>query len=173
MKALSFELEYAKEDNGDLLDSNAWNALVAWQFETAWKPKISYRYAVFEGDDPNTAENEAFDGLWTGFYDWGAWWQGEIAGEYFASNSNLVSSQLRVHAKPNDAIGTGLILYDFTLDNTESAGITSDNLAHGARLVHGLVVERQLHREPGGGLRASRPRPWKRDSIATRTSTTE
>ena len=129
LKPLSFELEYAKEDNGDALDSSAWNALVAWQLETAWKPKISYRYAVFEGDDPNTEENEAFDGLWTGFYDWGAWWQGEIAGEYFASNSNLVSSQLRVHAKPNDAIGTGLILYDFTLENTASAGTTSDNLA--------------------------------------------
>jgi hypothetical protein len=121
-------LEYAKEDHGDLLDSSAWNALVGWQLETAWKPKISYRYAVFEGDDPDTAKNEAFDGLWTGFYDWGTWWQGEIGGEYFLSNSNLISNQLRVHAKPNDSIGTGLILYDFHFDNTASAGVTSDNI---------------------------------------------
>ena len=122
LKALSFELEYAKEDNGDLLDSTAWNALAAWQLDTAWKPKISYRYAVFEGDDPNTDANEAFDGLLTGFYDWGAWWQGEIAGEYFASNSNLISSQLRVHAKPSEAISTGLIFYDFTLENIGIGG---------------------------------------------------
>ena len=96
-KALSFEAEYALEDNGDALDSTAWNVLVAYQLEMAWKPKISYRYAFFEGDDPATPENEAFDWLLTGFYDWGAWWQGEIAGEYFVSNSNLISHQLRVH----------------------------------------------------------------------------
>jgi hypothetical protein len=128
LKALSFELEYAKEDNGDLLDSSAWNAQVGWQFEGAWKPKVSYRHAVFEGDDPNTPKNEAFDSLLTGFYDWGSWWQGEIAGEYFASNSNLVSDQLRVHTKPNDAIGTGLIFYDFKLDQA-APGVTSKSLA--------------------------------------------
>ena len=60
LKALSFELEYAKEDNGDLLDSEAWNALVAYQFDTAWKPKLSYRYAFFEGDNPATTKNEGF-----------------------------------------------------------------------------------------------------------------
>jgi alginate export protein len=129
LKALSFEFEYAMEDNGDLIDSTAWNAQVGWQLETAWQPKITYRYAVFEGDDPNSTANEAFDGLWTGFYDWSSWWQGEIAGEYFASNSNLITNTIRVHAKPNDAIGTGLILLDFHLDNTASAGVTSDNLA--------------------------------------------
>ena len=129
LKALSLELEYAMEDNGDLIDSTAWNALVGWQFEGAWTPKLTYRYAVFEGDDPGTTKNEAFDGLWTGFYDWGSWWQGEIGGEYFLSNSNLISNQVRVHAKPTESIGTGLILYDFHFDNTESAGVTSDNIA--------------------------------------------
>ena len=128
LKALSFEVEYAKEDNGDLIDSDAWAAQVGWQLDTAWTPKISYRFAVFEGDDPNTTANEGFDGLWTGFYDWGAWWQGEIAGEYFASNSNLISNQLRVHTKPSDSIGTGLILYDFKSDQ-EVPGSTSKDLA--------------------------------------------
>jgi hypothetical protein len=128
LEALSFEAEYAMEDNGDLIDSTAWNALAGWQFEGSWKPKLSYRYAVFEGDDPNSTANEAFDGLWTGFSDWGSWWQGEIGGEYFLSNSNLISHQLRVHAKPNDSISTGLIFYDFTFDNAESAGVVSDDL---------------------------------------------
>jgi alginate export protein len=128
LKALSFEFEYAKEDNGDLIDSDAWNAQVGWQFEGAWSPKLSYRYAVFAGDDPNSTANEGFDGLWTGFYDWGSWWQGEIAGEYFASNSNLVTNQLRLHTKPNESIGTGLIFLDYTLDQ-EQPGLTSDHLA--------------------------------------------
>jgi hypothetical protein len=129
LKALSFELEYVQEDNDDLLDSTAWNALAAYQFDSTWQPKLSYRYAVFEGDDPATAENEAFDGLLTGFYDWGTWWQGEIAGEYFVSNSNLISHQVRLHVTPNEAISTGLIVYDFQLDRPESAGVTADDVA--------------------------------------------
>jgi hypothetical protein len=128
-KGLSFEAEYALEDNGDALDSTAWNALAAYQLDMAWQPKVSYRYAFFEGDDPATPENEAFDSLLTGFSDWGEWWQGEIAGEYFVSNSNLISHQLRVHAQPSEAISTGLIFYDFVLDNAASAGVTSDDVA--------------------------------------------
>ena len=128
-KALSFAAEYALEDNGDALDSTAWNVQAAYQLEMAWQPKISYRYAFFEGDDPATPENEAFDSLLTGFHDWGEWWQGEIAGEYFVSNSNLISHQLRVHAQPTEAISTGLIFYDFVLDNPASAGVTSDDVA--------------------------------------------
>jgi hypothetical protein len=128
-KRLSFELEYAIEDNGNALDSTAWNALVGYQLDTAWEPKVSYRYAIFEGDDVATPANEAFDGLLPGFYDWGEWWQGEIAGEYFVSNSNLISHQLRVQLNPNDAIGTGLIFYDFLLDKPASAGVTSDAVA--------------------------------------------
>lgn len=132
LKALSFDGEYAKEDNGAALDSTAWNAQVAYQFDMGWKPKLSYRYAFFEGDNPATSRNEAFDGLFTGFYDWGSWWQGEIAGEYFLANSNLISHQLRIHTTPNDAVGTGLIFYDFLLDRPESFGpqVTSDQVGY-------------------------------------------
>src|SRR5262245_46268627 len=38
LKPLSLEFEYAIEDNGDLVDSTAWNAQVGWQFDTTWKP---------------------------------------------------------------------------------------------------------------------------------------
>lgn len=131
VRALSFEAEYIKESNGDLLDSNAWSVLAAYQLDSGWKPKFSYRYAIFEGDDPATAQNEAFDSLLTGFSDWGSWWQGEIAGEYFLGNSNLISHQVRIHATPSEAVSTGLIFYDFLLDHPQSAGpsITSDKAA--------------------------------------------
>ena len=132
LKALSFEAEYAEEDNGDALDSTAWNVLAAYQFSSRWQPKLSYRYAFFEGDDPATAKNEAFDGLLTGFSDWGSWWQGEIAGEYFVSNSNLISHQVRLHVTPTEAISTGLIFYDFQLDKPASFGptVTSDDVGY-------------------------------------------
>jgi alginate export protein len=121
---LSFEAEYAHEANGDLLKSDAWTALAAYQLsKLAWKPKISYRYAYFEGDKPNTTTHEGFDMLLPGFYDWGTWWQGEIAGEYFISNSNMISHQLRVHFTPSESVGTGLIAYSFKLDQLPGPGL--------------------------------------------------
>jgi hypothetical protein len=120
---LSFELEYASERNGDALDSNAWTLLGAYELsETSWKPTLSYRYAFFQGDDPETVTNEAFDPLFLGFYDWGTWWQGEIAGEYFLSNSNLKSHLFRVHVSPNDALGGGLMFYQFAFDQPGAVG---------------------------------------------------
>jgi hypothetical protein len=128
---LSFQFEYASERNGDVLHSNAWNVLGAYEFSTApWKPKLSYRYASFQGDNPDTKANEAFDPLLPGFSDWGSWWQGEIAGEYFLSNSNLRSQQFRAHVTPTDKIGGGLIFYDFRIDQPKSYGPTvTDNHA--------------------------------------------
>ena len=92
---LSFEVEYAAERNGDALSSNAWTLQGAYQLSNAvWKPTFTYRYAFFEGDNPATSANEGWDPLLLGFYDWGYWWQGEIAGEYFLSNSNLRSQSV-------------------------------------------------------------------------------
>src|SRR5437660_8457627 len=120
---LSFEVEYAYEKNGNLMHSTAYSALGAYQLSRlAWKPKFSYRYAFFEGDNPNTPENEAFDPLYVGFYDWGSWWQGEIAGEYFLSNSNNISHQARLHLSPTDALGWGVMGYWFRLPQPASFG---------------------------------------------------
>ena len=129
---LSLGAEFAQEENGDLLSSTAWMAQGAYQLsKVAWKPKLSYRYAFFQGDDPNTTTNEGFDSLLPGFYDWGTWWQGEIAGEYFVSNSNLISHQVRVHVTPSESVGAGLIGYAFRLDQPASfgPGVTSKDLA--------------------------------------------
>ena len=129
---LSFELEYAREDNGDLLGADGFSGQVGYEFaDVAWTPKVSYRYAFFEGDDPSTPESEAFDSLIPGFHDWGTWWQGEIAGEYFLGNSNLISHQLRLHVTPNDAIETGLLFFKFIADEPEGYAprVTSDDIA--------------------------------------------
>jgi hypothetical protein len=129
---LSFEFEYALEKNGEAIDSNAWTLLGAYELShVAWKPTFSYRYASFAGDDPATTVNESFDPLFLGFHDWGQWWQGEIAGEYFLSNSNLISHMVRAHLAPTDAIGTGLLFFKFTLDQPASfaPGVTANDLA--------------------------------------------
>jgi hypothetical protein len=116
-RGFSFEAEYAKEKNGELMSAEAWNVLAAYEFGNfPWKPKVSYRYAYFGGDDPNSARSENFDSLFPGFYDWGTWWQGEIAGEYFVSNSNLITNQVRLHLTPSDSLGMGIIGFAFELD---------------------------------------------------------
>jgi hypothetical protein len=129
---LSFDFEYASERNGDALHSNAWTVTGSYEFsKVAWKPALSYRYAYFQGDDPETPANEAFDPLLLGFSDWGTWWQGEIAGEYFLSNSNLKSHLFRVHANPIESVSGGLLFFQFFLDQPASAGenVTSDQVA--------------------------------------------
>ena len=128
---LSFEFEYAYEENHKRMHSTAWTALGAYQFSRLpWTPKLSYRYAFFEGDNPNTLESEAFDPLYVGFYDWGSWWQGEIAGEYFLANSNNISHQLRIHMTPTNKLGWGVMGYWFHIDQPRTfgpAGVTSSN----------------------------------------------
>jgi hypothetical protein len=134
---LSFEFEYASERNGEALDSNAWTVQAAYQLaEVAWEPTLTYRYAFFQGDDPDTANNEAFDPLFLGFYDWGTWWQGEIAGEYFLSNSNLISHLVRLHVEPNESISGGLLFFKFSVDQPASVGpgVTSGDAAFEADL---------------------------------------
>jgi hypothetical protein len=128
----SFEFEYAAERNGEALDSDAWTLQGGYEFsKTPWKPKVTYRYASFEGDDPTTAANESFDPLLLGFSDWGTWWQGEIAGEYFLSNSNLKSHLLRLHASPLESVSGGLMFFKFSLDQPElvGPGVTSTDAA--------------------------------------------
>ena len=165
---LSFQFEYAAERNGDALDSNAWTLLGAYEFSAvAWKPKLSYRYASFEGDNPSTTANEAFDPLLLGFSDWGSWWQGEIAGEYFLSNSNLNSHQFRAHVTPNDKVGGGLIFYDFRLDQPGTFGpsVTDNHAAFEGDLYVDWKLTKNLlmslvtaFANPGpGGAAAHRP----------------
>jgi hypothetical protein len=133
LSGLSFELEFAREVNGDLMASTGWAAQGQYQFsKDGWAPRVSYRYAFFQGDDPATERSESFDMLFPGFIDWGQWWQGEIAGEYFLSNSNLVSHQVRVTVDPAENLVTGLIGYLFRLDQPGSfgPGVTSKNVAN-------------------------------------------
>jgi hypothetical protein len=48
----------------------------------------------------------AIKSLFLGFYDWDTWWQGEIAAEYFLSNSNNISHQACIHTSPADFVAS-------------------------------------------------------------------
>jgi hypothetical protein len=131
LRGIAFEAEYAAERNGELVRANAWNAQAAYTIESAWTPQLTYRYAFFQGDDPDTGADESFDPLMPAFHDWGTWWQGEIAGEYAVSNSNLVSHMARLHVEPRESISGGVMLYKFLVDQprTFEGGVRSRDLA--------------------------------------------
>jgi hypothetical protein len=129
---LDIDGEWARQDNGDLLKANAWYIQPSWTWESiSWRPTLYYRYAFFEGDDPGTAANENYEPMFPAFYDWGSWWQGEIAGEYFLSNSNLKTQMLRLHTVPSTNIGTGLLYFDYRLHQPGSyqGGVSSKDVA--------------------------------------------
>lgn len=129
---LNIEAEFVREENGDVLDANAWYVMGDYTWEDSrWQPSLQYRYSHADGDDPNTPVDENYDPLFPGFRDWGTWWQGEIAGEYFLSNSNLKSHMLRLHTRPTENIGTGFIFFDYKLDQPGSyqGGVSSSSLA--------------------------------------------
>ena len=51
--------------------------------------------------------------------------------EYFLSNSNLISHQVRLQLAPSEAVGTGLIFYKFLADRPAAYGpeVTSRDVA--------------------------------------------
>ena len=120
---VSFQFEYTSERNGDALDSNAWTLLGAYEFSAiAMEAEDLLPVRVLPGRQPETRRpTKRSIRCCSDSTDWGSWWQGEIAGEYFLSNSNLISHQFRAHVTPNDKIGGGLIFYDFRHRSAEGA----------------------------------------------------
>ena len=130
LKPSSFEGEYVYEDNDDRLKASGWYLSASYQWDnTSWKPSLTYRYASFEGDNPNSGKSEDFDPLFYSFSDWGNWYQGEILGEYVLTNSNLNSHMVKVNVKPVDPLSINLFFYHFRLDNPEGFGVQSRDFA--------------------------------------------
>jgi hypothetical protein len=124
LTGFSFKSSFVHENFGassGQTHANAWYVNPAYEFsEAPWKPKIGYRYASFSGGD-----RHAFDSLFTGLPEWGSWFQGELLGEYVLSDSNLLSHQVRLTAKPCDTVTANLIYYHFRLDDHDQGfGLT-------------------------------------------------
>jgi hypothetical protein len=108
--------EYVIEDSRQI-DADGWYGEIGWWFaDSAWAPRISYRYADFDGDDPNTSTDERFREIAYGYTDYGSWFQGEISGNYPLGNGNLQSHLFRVKAQPSEALTLNFLYYDFSLN---------------------------------------------------------
>jgi hypothetical protein len=118
LKGLTFSGEYAYEDSKDI-NGKGYYAQALYEFsDVAWKPSLTYRYALF---------NDEFNPLAYGYTDYGYWFQGEIAGNYPLYNNNLKSNMLRANVKPREGIVVNLFYYQFKLDDPTSFGVTSDD----------------------------------------------
>ena len=84
---------------------------------TSWKPTLTYRYAFFQGDDPDTAANEAL--IRCSWLTISMWWQGEIAAAFLQLEPEVAICAPRCR---RTALAGGLLFFRFSLDQPQSAG---------------------------------------------------
>ena len=112
--------EYVDQSSSQISAAGYWLEI---SLNNSYMPVASYRYAHFDGDDPATAKDERFREIAYGSTDWGAWYQGEITGQYALGLGNLVSHQLRFTGEAETTLN--LLYYKFRLDEPASFGVTS------------------------------------------------
>jgi hypothetical protein len=84
-----------------------------------WSPSGSYRYALFSGDDPDTARFERFDApLSTGL---GIWLQGISFGKLF-SNTNLVTHRVQLNVAPVKSLNITVDYHKLVADERNNLG---------------------------------------------------
>jgi hypothetical protein len=98
-----FEGEAAHQSHPDYaMSASAYYGTLGYIARKApWTPSISYRYAYFSGDDPNTTRYERYDPLMnTGL---GIWLQGVSFGKLM-SNSNLATHRVQLNIAPMETL---------------------------------------------------------------------
>jgi hypothetical protein len=117
LTALTLSGEYVHQKS-DQIEANGGYVQAAYEAKgLPWSPVFSYRYAQFDGDDPDTARIESFRPIAYGYTDYGFWYQGEITGNYPLGNSNLISHMLRAKMQASEKLTLNLIYYNFKLDH--------------------------------------------------------
>lgn len=108
----------------DEIDMNAlgWSAEAGYAFGAAlpWSPTLSYRYASFSGDDPNTTTFERWDPLLSG--DNGERWVQGINHFKIFQDSNLVTHRLQLRLRPDPKVEIVSQLWMFSADQTTNLG---------------------------------------------------
>jgi hypothetical protein len=132
--------------------------------ETAWTPSLSYRYAVFSGDDPDTETYERFDPLLsTGL---GIWLQGISFGKLF-SNSNLVTHRIQLNVVPVETLNVTFDYHKLVAPELNNLGsnpalseLTSHDIGQELTLSARWAISRNLYLQgvasyaiPGEALR--------------------
>lgn len=101
LPTLTARVEAVQQRNPSIdLEADAFYAEGAYTFARApWTPSLSYTFAHFSGDDPETARDERFDPLY---------WGGSLYGTWFGANSSwaLLNSNFNVHRVTAQLVAT-------------------------------------------------------------------
>lgn len=130
---LSVLAEYADQDHSDAdVSAEAWYAQIGYTArDVRWRPSLTYRYASFSGDDPDTARREAFDPALSGGLD--EWVQG-VNFKKVVTNSNLNSHRLRFNVAPSERLSFTLDYFSLWADEaTPGARRYGDEIDLGVR----------------------------------------
>ena len=146
--------EFTYEKNGDTQEGFGYYGELGYDFGESlpWTPYVSYRYAHFSGDDPNSSKDQNFDPLFYGFSDWGTWFQGEILGEYVLLNQNLNSSTIRLTASPTEDLKLNLLYYYFWLDDAAGFGTEGSSFADEVDLIADYTLNDHVFFSLVGGV---------------------
>lgn len=132
--------------------------------DALWRPSITYRYAVFSGDDPRTDTYERFDSLLsTGL---GIWLQGISFGKLF-SNSNLATHRVQFNIVPIETLNVTFEYHKLLAPELNNLGsnpalskLSSDDIGEELTLSARWAINRNLylqgvasHAIPGEALR--------------------
>ena len=86
---------------------------------TPWTPSVSYRFASFSGDDPNTSRYERFDTLYSGGLD--QWLQG-ISINKVLTQANRKTHRVRFNVAPIPTLNLTLDLYKHSANQKNNLG---------------------------------------------------
>ncbi len=116
-----FETEIAHQWHDDYsMKAYAGYGLAGFIAKTAkWTPSISYRYAHFSGDDPNTQTYEQFDTLYSGGLSY--WLQG-IQINKLLRQSNRNTHRVQTNVTPRSNLHLTLDYYDHKADEENNLG---------------------------------------------------
>ncbi|WP_019501478.1 alginate export family protein [Pseudanabaena sp. PCC 6802] len=108
LDGLWLQAEYAHQwnDSFDMAANAAWGQIGYTIQDLPWTPTLSYRYAYFSGDNPNTSTFERFDPLLSGGSP-DTWIQGANLVKLY-QNSNLITHQVVLRLRPSQQFDLSL-----------------------------------------------------------------
>lgn len=116
---LEGEAYHQTNDDYDM-SANAWYGTVGYIARShQWSPSISYRYASFSGDDPDTDTFERFDGLMINGF--GNWLQGMSFGKVYR-NANLNTHRIQANVSPREGMNLTFSWHQLRADELNNLG---------------------------------------------------
>ena len=121
LTGLAFESEWAHQSSSAFrMSADAWYASLGYEAASVrWSPSLTYRYAFFEGDDPDTPAYERFDAPQSSGSD--TWLQGNVFKKTVV-NSNLESHRVRFAVKPSAGVSVILNYFYLWADELNNRG---------------------------------------------------